>query len=111
MKGKEDFKNVLMQLRGGKVQEELSEKLGQLVAACRETNKKGELTLTLKMAPDLSTGTYAITDSVKYKIPQHDVGDTVFYGTPEDKLTREDVEQDNFDFNTDGCNTRPTVVQ
>lgn len=111
MSNKEQFKDVLMQLRGGKVQEELSELLGKMVEACRETNKKGEITLTLKMSPDLKTGTYAISESIKTKIPKHDYGDTVFYGTPDDKLTREEIGQEPIPFNTDGCNTRPVIVQ
>jgi len=92
------FNFTLTQLRGGKTQEELSAKLNELVKDCRDTGKKGELTLTIAVRPDKGdTGQYFLKPSIKIKSPQFEIGDTLFWGTPEGNLQRTDPAQGDLD--------------
>ena len=106
------FSEALMQLRGGRTQEELSADLGRVVAACRETGKKGKITIVIDVMPDkVIEGAYIVSDTIKTVVPQHDKSDTTLYGTPDDNLTAIDPEQDEIVFNTDGCNTKEVRMQ
>jgi hypothetical protein len=88
------FNFMLAQMRAGKTQEELSRELNQLVQDCRSTGKKGELTLTITVRPDKGdTGQYFLRPSIKTKSPQFEVGDTLFWGTPDGNLQRTDPAQ------------------
>jgi hypothetical protein len=92
------FAFTLAQLRSGKTQEELSEELNSLIQACRSTGKKGEITLTISVRPDRGdTGQYFLRPSVKVKAPAFEVGDTLFWGTPEGNLQRNDPSQSEMD--------------
>lgn len=85
---------IVGQIRGGKTQEELSEKLNKLVQDCRNTGKKGELTLTVQIRPDKGdSGQYFVTPSIKTKSPEFAPGETIFWGTPEGNLQRTDPAQ------------------
>lgn len=88
------FTFMLAQMRAGKTQEELSQQLNQLVQDCRMTGKKGELQLTITVRPDKGdTGQYFLRPSIKTKSPQFEVGDTLFWGTPDGNLQRTDPSQ------------------
>jgi hypothetical protein len=92
------FAFTLAQLRNGKTQEELSEKLNELVVACRETNQKGELHLTITVRPDKGdSGQYFLRPDIKLKKPEFAAGDTLFWGTPEGNLQRTDPAQGDLD--------------
>lgn len=88
------FLETVRQLRAGRTQDELSEKLNQLVQDCRATGKQGSLTLTIKIKPDKGdTGQYFLEDDVKDVGPKFDRGQTMFWGTPEGNLQRTDPNQ------------------
>lgn len=92
------FLSVLKDLRAGKTQEELSEKLNTLVQECRKTGKKGSLTLTITLTPDKGdSGQYFLKDKVVDDIPQMDRGQTLMWGTPEGNLQRTDPAQGDLD--------------
>ncbi len=92
------FAFTLNQMRAGKTQEELSKELNQLVQDCRSTGKKGELTLTITVRPDKGdSGQYFLRPSIKVKTPQFEIGDTLFWGTPEGNLQRTDPAQGDLD--------------
>lgn len=85
------FPHVLGELRSGRTSDELSEELNRLVCACRDTNKLGEITLTLKVKPNKGdNGQYFIQDTIKVKAPVFERGETLLYGTPEGNLQRTD---------------------
>lgn len=88
------FLETVRHLRGGRTQEELSQKLAQLGQDCRATGKQGTLTLTIKVKPDKGdTGQYFFEDDVKTVEPKFDRGQTIFFGTPEGNFQRTDPNQ------------------
>lgn len=88
------FTHTVNQLRNGRTQEELSEKLNEVVNACRDTGKVGEITLKIKVYPDKGdTGQYFLKDDVTTKAPKPDRGQTIMFGTPEGNLQRNDPRQ------------------
>ena len=91
------FNATVAQLRNGQTQIEASELLNELVLACRETNKVGELTLKIKVRPDGATGQYFLEDQVTINAPKPERGKTLFFGTPEGNLQREDPNQRKLD--------------
>jgi len=86
------------QIRNGKTQEELSEKLNELIQSCRETEQKGSITLTITVRPDKGdSGQYFLRPEIKVKKPELAIGDTIFWGTPEGNLQRTDPAQGTLD--------------
>jgi len=88
---------ILTQLRKGKCVIEAQEKLQDLVKHCRDTGKRGELTLKLKVTPG-SGGEMMITGTAESKIPKADVVATLFYDDEDGALLREDPRQDSLPF-------------
>lgn len=92
------FAFTLGQIRNGKTQEELSEKLNELIQSCRDTEQKGSLTLTITIRPDKGdSGQYFVRPEIKVKKPTLAIGDTIFWGTPEGNLQRTDPAQGTLD--------------
>lgn len=88
------FLETVRQLRAGRTQDELSQKLNQLTQDCRATGKQGSITLTIKVKPDKGdTGQYFLEDDIKTSEPKFDRGQTIFWGTPEGNLQRTDPNQ------------------
>lgn len=91
------FNATVAQLRNGQTQIEASEMLNELVLACRETNKVGELTLKIKVRPDGASGQYFLEDQVSINAPKPERGKTLFFGTPDGNLQRDDPNQRKLD--------------
>lgn len=84
---------TINQLRYGAAAEELSEKLAECVDRASSTGKTAELTLVIKIKPQGASGQYFLTDEIKQKLPSLPKEQTIFFGTPEGNLTREDPRQ------------------
>lgn len=89
------FADALIELSGGRTHTELSEQLHDLIAAVRDTGKKGSLTLTITVSrmKNASENTLTVTDDVKAKLPAHDRNVSVFYADADGNLTRRDPNQ------------------
>lgn len=87
------FTHTLNTLRGGAAQEELSVALNECVIAARESGAASKLTIEITVKPNGHSGQYKITESWKTKLPKMDQGETLFFGTPDGNLTREDPRQ------------------
>lgn len=89
------FIDFLREQRNGATEEELAQKLNDLVAAVERTGKKGALVLTIEVAPVTKemSGQVIVSDSVKLKIPEPKRSPTLYYSTPENNLTRKDPRQ------------------
>lgn len=88
------FLDTVRQLRNGKTQTELSEGVNELVQACRDTGKTGELVLKIKINPDKGgNGQYFLSDEVTIKKPKYERSKTLMFGTPEGNLQRTDPNQ------------------
>jgi len=84
---------TINQLRYGAAAEELSEKLAECVDRASSTGKTAELTLVIKIKPQGASGQYFLTDEIKQKLPSLPKEQSIFFGTPEGNLTREDPRQ------------------
>src|SRR5579883_2059599 len=84
------FMQLLAQLANGRTMSVLAEKYPQLVAAVKQTGKKGELVLKLSVKPDGKgeVETVEVHDEVKIKVPERDRKPTVFFVTSENMLER-----------------------
>ncbi|MFT7109901.1 MAG: hypothetical protein ACI843_001568 [Psychrobacter glaciei] len=90
--------NTIKTLRNGRTQDEFSEQLNDLVQACRETNKIGEITLKIKVRPDKAgNGQYFLEDQITCNAPKPERGQTIYFGTPDGNLQRDDPNQQSLD--------------
>lgn len=91
------FLFTVRELRNGVTQAELSEKLSECIEAARETQKKATITFKITIKPIGSSGQYELADDIDTKVPEHDRGITLMYGTPDNSLTRTDPRQPSLD--------------
>jgi hypothetical protein len=94
------FFETLRELRSGRTLEDLGEELSAIIAAVRATGKGGELTLKLKIKPPKSGAISYLTieDQILSKTPKLDRGDTVFFPTADNGLSRQDPSQSELPF-------------
>lgn len=85
---------TMAEIRNGRLIEDLTEQLGDLVEACTDTGKVGSLTLTIRVKPEAGiNGTVAsVTDQIKLTKPQLPKPATPFYVDGR-VLLREDPKQ------------------
>lgn len=85
------FMATVADLRSGRVQDDLTKQLSDLVTAVETTGKKGELTLTLTVAPAAKNSTMLrIDDKVTLKAPQPDRAPTLMFVDGEHNLSLSD---------------------
>ncbi len=94
-----DFVSTLIEMRNGKVAEDISREFQEVYAAVLETGGKGKLTLTFDIRPskaDIVRGEVKeveLEHSVSIKKPKRRIGASVFYVKPDGGLSRTDPEQ------------------
>jgi hypothetical protein len=86
------FADVLRELAGGKVYEDLTTQLGEVVTAVMETGKAGEVSVKLSIKSN-GEGSVRVLADVKQKIPTAVVGETLFFATSSGSLVRNDPRQ------------------
>ena len=93
--------DVLAELRRGKCHTELSQALHEVLQACMETGKKGELVLKLTINPqkvgDFETPRVEVTDQIGTKKPTKSVHPSTFFLTDDLNPVRRDPNQDEFE--------------
>jgi hypothetical protein len=87
------FAAFLQEHRHGGLHGELSDGLAELVAAAREHDKSGTLTLTVKVAPNKDGLTVTVTDDVKVKAPEADRGAALYFADERGNLSRRNPQQ------------------
>ena len=87
------FAAVLRELNRGRVHEELSTQLQDLVAAVQSTGRKGSLSFTLTVSPTGDSGAVQVSDTVSAKLPHFERAASMFYITDEHNLVRSDPRQ------------------
>lgn len=94
------FLETLGELRAGKTLQDLGDELAQLLVAIKATGKAGVITLTLKLKPPKngSMSYITIADEISVKTPKLDKGDTVFFPTVDNGLSRRDPTQPELPF-------------
>ncbi|OZC62329.1 hypothetical protein CH304_00380 [Rhodococcus sp. 15-649-1-2] len=91
------FAKFLRELQKGRVHEELSTQLHDLVAAVQDTGKAGTLTLTLKVEKQKNTDMLLIGDDVKTKIPKLDRASSLWFVDGDGNVSRDNPDQLKFD--------------
>lgn len=95
-----DFLGTLVVLNRGKTVIDASRELQQVIDAIIATNKKGSITIKLEISPSgWKEGTgranqVDIDPDITSKVPRHDQGKSIFFVTEDNKLTRDDPEQE-----------------
>lgn len=81
--------------RNGAAGADAFEALQALVAAVRETGKKGSLTITLNVRPATKGigGAFIVEDDVQVKAPKRERSQALYYGTEDNTLIRENPAQ------------------
>lgn len=93
-----DFADFLREQAGGRTHAELTEALAEVVAAVRDTGKKGSLQLTISITPlKNSNGALTVGDAVKKVVPAHDRRTSIFYATDGGSLVKDDPAQPAFE--------------
>ena len=89
------FADNLRYIGKGAINDELTEKMAELVKAVRETGKKGEITLKISVAMMASGNEdmVKLTPMVSAKIPETDSPVTIMYSTHDGDLLREDPDK------------------
>jgi hypothetical protein len=106
------FAKALAEMRKGRTLTELSTELESLIKAVRETGKKGELTLKLKVTPDSEGTICLVEDQVSVKTPKMDKASTTFFITDDNQLSRSDPRQEEMKFEVfAGAKTEPEDVK
>jgi hypothetical protein len=90
---------ALCRLEGGGLVEELAAAMLEVAGAAYNLTKKGEITLTLKFAPN-GTRRMGIVASIKKKVPQEERADTTLFVTPDGQLLAHDPDQIRMDLKT-----------
>jgi hypothetical protein len=86
-----DFATFVENFAEGRLNDRLSARFKELVAACRETGRKGAMTIKLQVKPE---GTMAhVTCESKITKPEHPVPGHSFYSSEDGELTTEDPRQ------------------
>lgn len=84
--------DTIQSLRYGTLDEELGEKLHELVSRVDASQRAGSITLTLKVKPG-GPGRIEITDEIKVALPKEPKGSSIMFVLPSGKITRTDPRQ------------------
>jgi hypothetical protein len=84
--------DLFREIRYGEFLDEASDKFNALVTAVESTGKAGSMTITIKLKPS-AAGAIELTDEVKAKLPELARGTSLFFGTPEGNLQRNNPKQ------------------
>jgi hypothetical protein len=84
----------MSQIRGGYALNEAGKKLAECVSAVKATGKPGEISFSIKVAPDKNDDRIVtMKPSIKVKIPEKGFSEGIFFVGPDGKLTKEDPAQ------------------
>lgn len=93
-----DIHQLLVEMRSGRVLQDINTKFNQVLAAVLDTGGKGKVTIELNIEPGrMGTGgcvlEVELSHNIKLKTPEHDIGKAVFFVDKSGLLTRDDPEQ------------------
>ncbi len=85
--------DVLRELDRGRVHDQASTMLRDLIAAVADTGRKGTLTLTIALKPMKAEGRVTATAAVSVKAPAPEPRESIFFIDDEHNLVRDDPHQ------------------
>lgn len=94
---RQGFAEFLNALDYGAIADEATHELNELVHACTETGKAGEITLVIKIKPVGANGQVELASDVRTKKPKAARGKSLMFATPDNNLQREDPRQRSLD--------------
>lgn len=96
MNNQQSISDTLKSLRYGTLDEELGERLNELVERVNATQRMGSVTLSLKIKPG-GPGRIEIIDDYKVNMPKEERGSSIMFVMPSGKLSRNDPRQAEID--------------
>ncbi len=86
--------DILREMRKGRIVEDATEALREVVKAVDATEKAGTVTLKITVKPSKGGGTdKTLSVSIATAIPRPDLPDAVFFSTVDGDLVRDDPDQ------------------
>lgn len=86
--------DILREMRRGRIVEDATEALGEVVKAVDATNKPGSVTIKIKVKPSKDGGwEKTLSASVSTDVPRPDLPDAVFFSNVDGDLVRDDPDQ------------------
>ena len=86
-----EFIEILTDLDDGRVHEELTRKIRDVVIGARDAQQPGKLTLTITIKPDGRQ--FVVLPKVKAEIPTAKAGQTMFFADDKGTLRKDDPKQ------------------
>jgi hypothetical protein len=88
------FADILSEVQKGVVADEAATRLAELVAAVKETGKKGRLTVTIQVEPFKGNDEIVkVSGAVDLRAPKAEAPTSIFYQDDDGNLTRNDPNQ------------------
>lgn len=87
-----NFTDVIGDLQGGRVHQELTDQLNDLIKEVMEHRKAGSISLTIDVKPN-AANQVEVKDKITVKLPQADRMKTMFFTNEEGDLLRRDPRQ------------------
>lgn len=86
--------DILREMRKGRIVEDATEALAEVVKAVDATNKPGAVTLKISVKPSKDGGwEKTLSASIATTVPRVDLPDAVFFSNVDGDLVRDDPEQ------------------
>lgn len=104
--------DVLREMRRGRIVDDATEALTEVVRAVDATNKAGSVTIKLTIKPSKDGGTEkTLTASVSHSVPRPDLPDAVFFSNADGDLVRDDPDQRSLFTEAGEGSGRPRAVE
>jgi hypothetical protein len=91
--GVKPFAAIFQEHRNGSVHDDASKLLAEVVQACVETGKKGQLSIKVTISPKADSDYLEVAFDVEPKTPRHGAKPSIFYATKGGSLLRENPRQ------------------
>jgi hypothetical protein len=86
--------DVLREMRRGRIVEDATDALGEVVKAVDATNKAGSVTIKLTVKPSKDGGwEKTLSAAISTSVPRPDLPDAVFFSNADGDLVRDDPDQ------------------
>ena len=86
--------DILREMRRGRIVDDATDALGEVVKAVDATNKAGSVTIKISVKPSKDGGwEKTLSASIATTVPRQDMPDAVFFSNADGDLVRDDPEQ------------------
>lgn len=104
--------DVMREMRRGRIVEDATDALGEVVKAVDQTNKAGSITIKIKVKPSKDGGwEKTLSASISTDVPRQDLPDAVFFSNADGDLVRDDPDQKSLFAEAGEGSGRPRAVE